>query len=201
MSSKAIRITDYVTIPFGTSRMTCPINRIMFTEKDLKRVFMSERKPVHIYAINPNDPKETVLLTKDNYMKTNEELFGAKKVEEPTTKTETFKINVGESINSTPIVEEDKPEPIIEEPAVAEPIVEDVIEEAKEEVSAEQEVIKPAVAEEPVEEVKSEESTEVKEEIVETIVEEKKETSKAVNNNRPQNNSYNGYVRQNKKRK
>ncbi len=198
MSSKAIRITDYVTIPFGTSRMTCPINRIMFTEKDLKRVFMSERKPIHIYAINPNDPKETVLLTKDNYMKTNEELFGAKKVEEPTTKTETFKINVGESINSTPIEEEIKPEPIVEEPTVAP--VEDVIEEAKEEVATEQEVIEPAV-EETVEEVKSEEPAEVKEEVIETVVEEKKETPKAVNNNRPQNNSYNGYVRQNKKRK
>lgn len=200
MNSKCIRIDDYVTIPFGMSYMRCPINRVMMTDRDLKKILMNGNKPVHIYAINLKDSKESVLITMDNYMKTNDELFNTVK-EEVTTKTETYKINVGSDISAIP-VEDIKPEkstePITE-------IVEDVVEPVED---VKPEVVEPVVTDEKpvetvessVEDVKSEETTESVEEVVEKIEEVKQEPVEKTNT-KYQNNTYNGYVRQNKKKK
>lgn len=89
---KIIRVNDYITIPFRGSKVKCPISRINMTNEDLREVIESKNAPTHIYALCPTDTSKSVFITKNNYMKSNKELFA--KFYEKTEPVETVQVNV-----------------------------------------------------------------------------------------------------------
>lgn len=148
---KLVTIRDYVTIRVSNGNVRCPVTRIALSNDDIKTIVMSGTAP-HIYAINPNDPHDFVLLTMKNYMKSTDELFGAKKEEPKKDTAETTKHSINREALESLLNKANEKKKEEEKPAV-----EEVKEPEKVEVVEEQ----PA-SEDKVEEVKTEEVVEDK---------------------------------------
>lgn len=132
---KSICINDYITVPFKRDTLTCPINGITMSSDDIWQILNIQFPPTHIYAICTKDKSKSALITRDNFMKSEEELFpevyGETTVIEETVVTkpeqpEIFSeiVKESEQVETSPVVEEVT---TIEEPVKVEETV--VIEE------------------------------------------------------------------------
>ena len=158
MSVKIISIYDFVRVPFHGSYMNCPVERIHLTDEDLRKIVLSPKMPPHIYVHNPKNPTEKVLITRENFEKSAEELFGEKPVVPATPvveeKVEPIKVDVPpmvkealkeveEVLNEAPaeeVIEEttdEVVETIINEPVVEDDVVNDEVVEENEDLTTE----------------------------------------------------------------
>lgn len=100
---KLVRIADSVPVKLflDAPKKMGPIAPMWMTDTQIWIILADRKPPVHIYAVNPDNPSEQVILTKRNYQMTNEELFGTSRVINED-KNETVEVHVDE----TPVVED-----------------------------------------------------------------------------------------------
>ena len=150
---KLVRVADSVPVRLfiDAPKKMGPIPPTWLSETQIWLILADMKPPVHIYAVNPNNEKEQVILTKRNYQMTNEELFGTTRVvNEPTPVEEPVVPVVEEVIPEEPVIEEpvfveDVEEipvgDVVEEPVVEDTLVEDVADTLVEESVVEEPVV------------------------------------------------------------
>ena len=145
---KSICINDYITVPFKRDTITCPINGITMSSDDIWQILNIQFPPTHIYAMCAKDKSKSVLITRDNFMKSEEELFPevygeTTVIEEPVvTKPEPPEIfseivKESEQVETTPVVEEvttiEEPVKVEETVVIEEPVSEEKTDDANDE--------------------------------------------------------------------
>lgn len=75
---KLCEITDIIPVRIFPDRgkKLGPIKPMLMSNSLIYSILNSRPSPKHFFALNPNNPTRKILLTKDNYNKTSEELFG-----------------------------------------------------------------------------------------------------------------------------
>lgn len=204
--TKMCRIEDPILIPiFPGRKIKGPIGPISLTNEQLHKILNSFHPPKSIYAINPYDKNEKVLITSANYFKDNGELFPMEvknyepevesgkplsTVEEPVVETSEY--------NPVEITEDSIESTTIEETIVDTPVEDSIPEEA---ITVADDTIITKEEEKVESDTKTEEDIEVVEEksnIIDTSV-----NSPAIDilrNSKPQNKQ-NGQKKSSKKKK
>ena len=74
---KLCEITDLIPVRIFPDRgkKMGPIKPMLMSNSLIFSILNSRPAPKHFFALNPNNPTRKILLTKDNYNKTTEELF------------------------------------------------------------------------------------------------------------------------------
>lgn len=180
--SKLIKINDRKPMEIYIGRKTRgPIVGVRLSDAVIGRILRSVDAPKDVYAMGPNNA--LVKLTLDNYMKSEEELFGLKKETTPVVNELEAKVKaeaLKKSLEAKKITETVKSEP--EAPVVTEEVVAAVTESEVQNTEKVDEVIKNNVSEEaPVEEIV----------VTPTVVEDKKEAPVKNYNNYNYNKNYN----------
>ena len=84
---KLCEITDIIPVRIFPDRAKKlgPIKPMLMSNSLIYSILNSRPAPKHFFALNPNNTKRKILLTKNNYDKTSEELFGTNKETNATT--------------------------------------------------------------------------------------------------------------------
>lgn len=160
--AKLIKIDDRKPLEIFIGRMTEGPVKMRMDEGVIGRLLRDKNGPKNVYALNPQDQTEKIILTLDNYLTPEAELFAKdvpqKPAEEVVVKEEKTEreTSIEDRLNRIANAEATKPE-VVEETPVVEAVTEEVSEETEtlvEEVAEQEEVKDEVVEEKPVEEVK-----------------------------------------------
>lgn len=104
---KLCEITDIIPVRIFPDRAKKlgPIKPMLMSNSLIYSILNSRPAPKHFFALNPNNPTRKILLTKDNYNKTSEELFGSNKPKTTVNKNTV----VNEPIKTVPEITPTKP--------------------------------------------------------------------------------------------
>ena len=80
--NKIICLKDYMPIKFRGHVLNGPFTGIRMNNSDLESIFAEKVVPPHMYAVNPNNKSEMIILNKDNYQLSYDELSGKSNVSE-----------------------------------------------------------------------------------------------------------------------
>ena len=122
MSQKKLcEITDVIPVRLFADRAKKlgPIRPTLMSEGTIFSILNGRPAPKHFYALDPNNRSRKILLTKENYYKTTEELFGTDDSEsvndEPTVTVPDIE-NDTETVTDTNTVDESTEVDVIDEP-------------------------------------------------------------------------------------
>lgn len=208
--SKLVKINDRKEMEIFLGRKTRGPIELRLSESVICRILNSLNAPKDIFAIGPN--KETVRLTKENYMIPENELFAIKKVEqekETSEKNDALKTMLENMQTTNNKVENVKSETIEVNDSTEDELVETTDEEPVQEVTENsQDDIEETESEEAVNEENNVEQDTVEQDTVDESVIEEDDTESDKNTNDKQtenvsnlNNHQNYYKKKNKNRR